>query len=209
MLTAGLYARATSVSTTKVIDPVLGVLRLHREGFRRVRDFAVILDHAERRRHAGGRTKRDDGRRGNARVVERIDARLCDGSGTRGMRLEIPVRFVQRLPDAAQVRPALDARRPRGLRPLRIAGCRLSGCPRDPNESSMGVKLVTSMTSVLPSQWPRESPENWRMLDGRCGVPFIRCRSTEATTGETRDRRRPAPAPRASAAGCARSADRQ
>src|SRR5947208_4679031 len=33
------------------------------------------------------------------------------------------------------------------------------------------VKFVVSTTSVLPSQRPRESPSQFRTLDGRCGRP--------------------------------------
>ena len=44
---------------------------------------------------------------------------------------------------------------------------------RDPKTSVLGVKLVTSMTSVSPSQWPRESPNHCLMLAGRWGLPFI------------------------------------
>ena len=35
------------------------------------------------------------------------------------------------------------------------------------------VKLVVSTTSVLPSQWPRESPIHCRMPGGRCGRPSM------------------------------------
>src|SRR5712692_2422744 len=56
------------------------------------------------------------------------------------------------------------------VRVKRSTRCKFS---RDPIVSVLGVKFVTSMTSVLPSQWPRESPHHWRMLDGRCGLPFI------------------------------------
>src|SRR6202521_3274154 len=34
-----------------------------------------------------------------------------------------------------------------------------------------GRKLVVSTTSVLPSQWPRESPCHGWILDERCGLP--------------------------------------
>ena len=41
----------------------------------------------------------------------------------------------------------------------------------EPRASS--VKFVVSTTSVLPSQWPRESPSHWRTVDGRCApVPI-------------------------------------
>ena len=32
-------------------------------------------------------------------------------------------------------------------------------------------KFVTSTMSVSPSQWPRESPKYWRMVDESCGRP--------------------------------------
>src|SRR5438128_4666421 len=48
--------------------------------------------------------------------------------------------------------------------------CRFS---RDPMYSLLPSKFVTSMTSVLPSQWPRESPHHRRIDGGRCGLPSI------------------------------------
>ena len=37
-------------------------------------------------------------------------------------------------------------------------------------KSLFGEKFVTSTTSVLPSQCPRESPKRWRTDDERCGT---------------------------------------
>src|SRR5256885_16860099 len=41
---------------------------------------------------------------------------------------------------------------------------------REPWKSVFGEKFVTSTTSVLPSQRPRESPHHWRLVAGRCGA---------------------------------------
>src|SRR3954451_11506300 len=57
----------------------------------------------------------------------------------------------------------------------RSTRCRFS---REPRKLVFGEKFVTSITSVLPSQRPRESPHHWRTGAGRCGVPFktmLRC----------------------------------
>src|SRR5207344_1178714 len=78
------------------IDPMLDVLVLRRQGFWLVRDLTVVLNDAERSGDAGSRAQRDNRRSGNARVLERVDTRLRDSAGTRGVGLEIPVRFVQR-----------------------------------------------------------------------------------------------------------------
>src|SRR5213594_1194854 len=43
----------------------------------------------------------------------------------------------------------------------------------EPRKGAFPVKLVVSMTSVSPSQWPRESPIHCRMFCGRCGRPSI------------------------------------
>src|SRR6266705_2967183 len=56
------------------------------------------------------------------------------------------------------------------VRVQRSTRCKFS---REPRKSVLGLKFVTSMTRVLPSQWPRESPYHWRMLDGKCGLPFM------------------------------------
>src|SRR2546427_12747778 len=56
------------------------------------------------------------------------------------------------------------------VRVQRSTRCKFS---RAPKKSVLGLKFVTSMTSVLPSQWPRESPHHWRTFEGRCGLPFI------------------------------------
>src|SRR5215467_5291837 len=56
------------------------------------------------------------------------------------------------------------------VRVHRSTRCKFS---RDPKASVFGLKLVTSTTSVSPSQWPRESPYHWRMLGGKWGLPFM------------------------------------
>src|SRR5438876_12396581 len=43
---------------------------------------------------------------------------------------------------------------------------------RDPMKSALGLKLVTSTTSVSPSHRPRESPKRCRMELGRCVLPL-------------------------------------
>src|SRR5216684_5423026 len=48
----------------------------------------------------------------------------------------------------------------------------------DPRKFVLPLKLVTSTTRVLPSQWPRESPHQSRIDEGRCGLPstgMLRC----------------------------------
>src|SRR2546422_2268855 len=52
----------------------------------------------------------------------------------------------------------------------RSTRCRFS---REPAKSLLGEKLVTSTTSVLPSQRPRESPHHCRTWDGRWGFVVI------------------------------------
>src|SRR5882672_12608428 len=57
----------------------------------------------------------------------------------------------------------------------RSTRCRFSW---DPWKYVLGLKLVTSTTSVLPSQRPRESPHHWRTCEGRCGfvvTGMMRC----------------------------------
>src|SRR5947208_14480112 len=43
----------------------------------------------------------------------------------------------------------------------------------DPRHSRPGSKLVVSITSVWPSQWPTESPSHLRTVEGRCGRPSV------------------------------------
>src|SRR5207245_11459436 len=57
------------------------------------------------------------------------------------------------------------------VRVQRSTKCRFS---RDPMKSDLGLKLVTSTTSVSPSHRPRESLKLWRMLRGRCERPPTR-----------------------------------
>src|SRR5438128_11399748 len=52
----------------------------------------------------------------------------------------------------------------------RSTRCRFSCAPW---KSDFGEKFVTSTTSVLPSQRPRESPHHWRMVGGRCAAVVI------------------------------------
>src|SRR5436309_15624081 len=72
------------------------------------------------------------------------------------------------------------------VRVQRSTKCRFS---RDPMKSALGLKLVTSTTSVSPSHRPRESPKRWRMLLGKCELPptgIMRChpgRSEERRVG--------------------------
>src|SRR5438105_3510274 len=61
------------------------------------------------------------------------------------------------------------------VRVQRSMMCRFS---RDPMNSFLPLKFVTSTTRVLPSQWPRESPHQKRTDDGRCALPstgIVRC----------------------------------
>ena len=44
------------------------------------------------------------------------------------------------------------------MRRKRSTTCRFS---LEPRKAVLSVKLVVSTTSVLPSQWPRESPISW------------------------------------------------
>src|SRR6266851_551656 len=61
----------------------------------------------------------------------------------------------------------------RVLGPVRVQRSTRCKFSREPKKSVLGLKFVTSITSVLPSQWPRESPYHWRMLAGKCGLPFM------------------------------------
>src|SRR5215510_936304 len=56
------------------------------------------------------------------------------------------------------------------VRVQRSTTCRFS---RDPWKSVFALKFVTSTTSVLPSQRPRESPHHCRTCDGRWGRSVI------------------------------------
>ena len=57
--------------------------------------------------------------------------------------------------------------------PVRVQRSTMCRFSRDPWKSVFGLKFVTSITRVLPSQWPRESPYHWRMLAGTWGLPSI------------------------------------
>src|SRR5438132_10007289 len=59
------------------------------------------------------------------------------------------------------------------LGPVRVQRSTKCKFSREPRKSVLGLKFVTSITRVWPSQRPRESPYHWRMLAGKCGLPFI------------------------------------
>ena len=85
------------------VDPVLAVFLPHRRGFRLVRNLAIALHHAERCRNAGRSAERHDGRGSNLGIFVRVNARLRDHSRSRAVCLQIPIRLVVRLPDAAEI----------------------------------------------------------------------------------------------------------
>ena len=107
-------ARQVTLQLRVAVNPVLSILLLDQQGFWLVGDLSVALHDAERSGYRARGTEREDRRCRHPRVVIRINARLCDGGGKRRMRLQIPVRFVIGLPDAAEVRLAAHAGRPRG-----------------------------------------------------------------------------------------------
>src|SRR5712691_10472930 len=85
------------------IDPVCGILLFDLQRFGRVWDPAIALYHPNRSRYATGSPERQRGCRGHLRVLVRVDSRLrhCAWAGL--VSLEIPVRFVVGLPDAAEI----------------------------------------------------------------------------------------------------------
>ena len=95
--------RAHNIQFRVAVDPVVSVVLSLCRRFRRVWDLAVAFDNAQRRRHPTGRAQREDGRGGYARVLVRVDTGLSDSPGTRFVCLQIPVRFVERLPDTVEV----------------------------------------------------------------------------------------------------------
>ena len=100
--------RQVALELGVAVDPVGRVLVLDGPRLGRVRDPAVALDDAERAGDAAGRAEREHRGRRDLDEVERIRPLLRHHAGTRGVGLQIPVRLVVRLPDAAEIGPAVD-----------------------------------------------------------------------------------------------------
>ena len=104
------------------VDPVLAVLLSHGSGFGLVRNLTVAFHDPDRSRHSGGGSQREHGRSRHLRVRVRVHTLLRHRSRARLVRLQVPVRFVQRLPDAAEIRfpvggPGCTGRRSRSPPP--------------------------------------------------------------------------------------------
>ena len=90
---------------------MLSVLHLDLRRLCLVRNLSVVPDDADRYGHAGCGTERKHGRRGHARVLVGIDALLHDCTRSRFMGLKIPMCFVERLPDSAEIRLTIGGAR--------------------------------------------------------------------------------------------------
>ena len=104
-------ARHVAAHLRIAIDPVLRVVTLHRRRLGRVGNLVAVDDPGTCRDETDGPQRKN--RRGEDRTVC-VDAGLRDRRPDR-VRQQIPVRSVRDLPDAVQVRPAIDPRRTRGL----------------------------------------------------------------------------------------------
>ena len=96
------------------VDPVCAVLLFHRGRFWFVRNFATVLDHTHRSRYSGRGTKREHGCcRHASEFIARINTGLRHRSCACFVSLQVPIRFIVGLPDAAEVGLAVRrARRP-------------------------------------------------------------------------------------------------
>src|SRR4029079_17777771 len=101
------------------VNPVLGILIPDFLGFRHVRNLTIALHDTSRSRDSSRRAEREHGRGWYAGVGIGIYALLRHRSRARVVRLQIPIGFVERLPDAAEVWLAVRC----ACRPRRLAGC--------------------------------------------------------------------------------------
>ena len=106
------------------VDPMVCVLLLDLRRLRLVRDRPVAFDDAHRSGHATRCAERKHGRRCHARVRIWIDAFLGDRTRSRLMGLEVPMSFVERLPDAVEIRLAVSRARGRRRRRPPTTGSR-------------------------------------------------------------------------------------
>ena len=121
-------ARQITLQLRIPIDPVCTVLLFYRGRFGFVRNFPVALDHTKRSRHTRRSTKREHGGcRHAGEVIRRINTRLRHRSRACFVSLQVPIRLIVSLPDAAEVGLAVG----RARRPQCPFGCGACHCHRN------------------------------------------------------------------------------